>query len=162
MINKKGQLFGKINIIDLLICAVILSVIVFILGAKNNDEANVTVTPSNKKEIYIVAEAYNLNEEIAKSFIEGDKIVAQNRYQEGTIDQVTITEANYVGTTIDGDLVAQSSPLFKNIEVGISCTVNVNGPYMDIGGQEIKIGNSYWIKTDKAQVAGVIKEIGVN
>ncbi len=157
VVNKKGKLFGFINVIDLIIILGIVIIGVFLASRLGNN--NTTVTTSAKQKLYIVAEAYKKSPEVVEGFIVDDKIVSQNKYQDGTIDYVTITEANEIVTMADGELVAAKNPLLKDIEVGIRCLANVNGPYMDVGGQEIKVGLNYYIKTDKAEVHGTIKEI---
>ncbi|QUH30143.1 DUF4330 domain-containing protein [Vallitalea guaymasensis] len=158
IIDKNGKLFGKINIMDIIIILLVI-VIVFAVYSKFNKNDSGTAVSSTKQDIYIVAEAYSQVPEIAESIVEGETLVAQNKYQPGNIDYVEITDDDYVATTKDGKLVAAKDTSRKTIEVGIKCKANINGPYIDSGGQEIKVGLPYWIKTSNGQIKGVVKEI---
>ncbi|MCT4688604.1 DUF4330 domain-containing protein [Vallitalea sp.] len=157
IIDKNGKLFGKINIMDIIIILLVI-VIGFAVYSKYKKDSE-TVVSSTKKDIYIVAEAYSQAPEITESIVEGETLVAQNKYQSGNIDYVEITDDDYVTTTKDGKLIATKDTSRKRIEVGIKCKANINGPYIDSGGQEIKVGLPYWIKTSNGQIKGVVKEI---
>lgn len=159
LLDKKGRLFGIINIMDLLIILVIITIgfVAYTKFIKKPD--NAPVAQSNKKQITIVAEAYRQRPSIAASIKEGDTLVAQNKYQTGKILSVSIRDNDYVASDAEGNLIAQKDKAEKTIEVEISCEANVSGPYMDSGGQMLKIGYPYWIKTAEGQIKGFIKEI---
>ncbi|MCT4598518.1 MAG: DUF4330 domain-containing protein [Vallitalea sp.] len=161
IIDKNGKLFGKVNMLDLVIVLVIIIAGLFIVNKFSINGNDTTVTSSAKKQIYLVAEAYKQAPDVAESIVQGDTLVSQNKYQNGKIDYVNIRDNDYLSTTIDGKLVASKNPLLKTIEVGIKCQGNVNGPYIDSGGQELKVGLPYWIKTSKGQIRGFIKEIKI-
>lgn len=159
IIDKNGKLFGKFNIIDLVLVLIIIMAVFFVINKFSDNDT--TVNSSTKKQIYLVAEAYKQAPNVVESIVEGDTLVAQNKYQNGTIDYVKIRDNDYLSTTSDGKLVASKNSLHKTIEVGIKCEGNINGPYIDSGGQELKVGLSYWIKTSKGQIRGFIKEIKI-
>ncbi len=159
LMDKKGRLFGIVSIMDLLIIIVVIAIgfvgyTKFIKEPSGNSGAQ-----SNKKEIYIVAEAYRQDANVVASIKEGDELVSKNKYQEGKIEYVEIRDNDYVATDKDGNLIAAKNPLEKTIEVGITCQANVSGPYIDSGNQEIKVGLGYYIKTSKGEIHGVVKEI---
>ncbi len=158
--DKKGRLFGIINIMDLLIILIVVATLFvgYTKFIKKTPETP-TGTGSNKKEIYIVAEAYRQDANVVASIKEGDTLVAQNKYQPGKIDYVEIRDNDYVATDKEGNLIAAKDSIEKTIEVGITCQANVSGPYIDSGGQMIKVGSIYWIKTSKGQISGFVKEI---
>lgn len=157
IIDKNGKLFGKINIMDIIIILLVVLIGVTLYNKLNNSGGSAAA--STKQDIYIVAEAYGQAPDVVDSIKEGDTIVAQNKYQSGNIDYVDIRDDNYVTTTKEGKLIVQKKTEKKTIEVGINCKANVNGPYIDCGGQEIKVGLPYWIKTSKGQIRGLVKEI---
>ncbi|GKX30446.1 hypothetical protein SH1V18_29260 [Vallitalea longa] len=157
IVDKNGKLFGKINIMDIIIILLVILIGVTLYNKIYNKGDS--AVSSTKQDIYIVAEAYGQAPDVVDSIKQGDKIVAQNIYQSGDIDYVDISDDNYVTTTNEGKLIVQKRTDKKTIEVGINCKANINGPYIDCGGQEIKVGKSYWIKTSKGQIRGFIKEI---
>lgn len=157
IVDKNGKLFGIINIMDIIIILLVILIgVTFYNKLNNKGDSSVS---STKHEIYIVAEAHNQAPDITESIKKGDTLVAQNIYQNGEIDYVNITDDNYVTTTKEGKLILEKRTDKKKIEVGINCAANINGPYIESGGQEIKVGKSYWIKTSKGQIRGYIKEI---
>lgn len=160
LVDKKGRLFGIINLIDLLIILIVIAIgfVGYNRFIKKTDETTAG-SGSNKKEIYLVAEAYRVEADIAASIQAGDQLVSQNKYQQGEIDYVEIRDNDYVATDKEGNLIAAKDPVEKTIEVGIICQANISGPYIDSGGQMIKVGSNYWIKTSKGQIQGYVKEI---
>lgn len=158
IIDKNGKLFGKINVMDIIIVLLVIVIGVAVINKLNNKGSGTAIS-SAKKDIYIVAEAYSQAPDIAESIVEGEALVAQNKYQPGNIDYVDIRDDDYVATTKDGKLVAAKDSSRKTIEVGINCKANISGPYIDSGGQEIKVGLPYWIKTSNGQIKGLVKEV---
>ncbi|MCT4542484.1 MAG: DUF4330 domain-containing protein [Vallitalea sp.] len=159
IVDKDGKLFGKINIMDIIIILLILVIIVTLANKLNNKDSNNIVTSSSNKEVYIVAEAYSQAPEIVKSIVKGDTLVAQNKYQSGSIDYVEVRDSDFLSTNKKGKLIREKDTSKKVIEVGIKCKANISGPYIDCGGQELKVGLPYWIKTKNGQIQGFIKDI---
>ncbi|NDL66510.1 DUF4330 domain-containing protein [Anaerotalea alkaliphila] len=113
---------------------------------------------TGKREIVFLAEAVRVLPEVAASVEIGDRIVALNAIQDGEVVGVEIFDTQREAA-VDGAIVAVSDPNSKTLRVTIRATVNRYGPYMDFGGQEIKVGSSYWIKTEGMHALGSVVAI---
>lgn len=147
----------KINFIDWLLIVLVLVVIIAGISyvLKDKGESGVVI---GKKPLVFVAKSEGIRKEVAEAYNIGDKLVASERYQDGTIIKVDITpEKELVG--IDGEIVARDIEGSFQVWVTIEAEVNQYGPYRDFGGQSIKVGEPYAINTKYARSNGYIVEI---
>ena len=140
LIDEKGRLFGKINLIDLLVVILIVAVIaavVWKLGAA-------AVTGSAKKAVYTV-EIEDVPADIAayaetqtgKSLVNDSKVIA-----------ASITDVR--SETYNADNGHQT--LFITVEADASFTGNV----YKVGPQEVRVGYEYILKTSEFELTGLI------
>lgn len=149
----------KLNWVDyLVIVGVVLCVIVAVLYFTK--KGNVKIE-TNKTEITIYAEASNLLPEAVDLIKSGDKIVALGTYQDAVIEEVIIEDYVYMDA-VDGELKVFTSPTRKRVVVKITGKANKYGPYIDLGGQEIKAGSKYYIKTDHFEAYGNVMSVSIN
>lgn len=150
------------NILDVVIIVMALLVIVVFLNRNQLfKREEVTTTSSGKTSVYFEAEAFKLTAESAGGFKIGDKITAQNKYQDGVIEKIEMRNTLKTSVNAKGELIAYEDPLEKVLVIGIKANANKLGPYMEIGGQALKVGGNYFIKTDNSEVYGKIKFIEV-
>lgn len=157
MIDKKGKLFGIINVVDLMALVLIVLLVGALgykmIGSKNGLSLG---TETEIKDVTIRVRARLKPEETAKALSKGDKLVAKNTYANGTIESVSYEDGDYLVPTDDGRLVVTKHPLWKDIEVVIKGTTDVSGLIIKLGGQEIRIGGEYWVKTQKVEILGEV------
>lgn len=143
----------KFNIIDALVILAVLAVLAGGYWYMNRDKDTTAAVETGEEKITFVAEATKIYPDTVDKLQVGDKVVAEGRYQEGVITEVVIEDdATYAAK--DGEIIRVVDPTIKRIQVTIEATVNRYGPYMDLGGQEIKAGEPYWIQTDKFKAYG--------
>lgn len=152
----------KWNSLDVIILVMAIAVIAIFLNR------NVIFKPSDaqdagsgKVEVFFEAEAFKQTEASGGGFVVGDKITAQNKYQDGVIETVEMRGTLKTKVAANGALVTYEDPLEKIVVIGIRAKANKLGPYMEIGGQALKVGGNYFIKTDNAEIYGKIKTIEV-
>lgn len=147
----------KFNYIDVLIICVVIVVLIagYMYLSKDNKEVKVS---SNQVEVTFVAEADPVLNDALQQLAVGDVLVANGVYQEATITSIEIKDSA-VATAIDGQLVMVANPENKKMVVTISGKANKFGPYIDLGGQEIKAGSKYYIKTDMFEAYGMIVNV---
>ena len=159
MIDEKGRLFGKINIVDLLVILVILIgaavVAVKFLGpgstaAINPAKTHVTyqvLVESVQPEVY-----ENIQEHIPGT------LMASGEFLDGQVTAVTATpHASEASVSASGEmlLVPVDSDLL-DLVFTIECNV-VNPVTTEIGPQEVRVGKTHIVKTDKFELTnGVI------
>lgn len=148
----------KFNSIDVLIVVVILAVlaggIYYLSHAKNDDSGIVT----GKRQVTFIAEATEILPAVCDQIKVGDTIVAMNTLQDGKIVKVESFDTR-VKAAVGNEIVTLNDPTTKTLRVTIEASVNQYGPYMDFGGQEIKAGAQYWIKTETMHALGNVVNV---
>lgn len=161
MTNNKTKK-KKFNIIDILAVLAILALAILLalyFGMKSNASRGIKLI-TGKVDLEIIAEAEDVLDEVAVSAKEGDKLVALKRVQDASLSKVEIIN-DYEISAIDGKITKSEKTGKKRVRVTISAKANRYGPYFDIGGQKIKTGEPYWIKTVKFNALGNIISVKI-
>ena len=161
IIDEKGKLFGKINVVDLvvllIVAALVVGVIVRFSSAKLN--ANGGNPLSEKEDVYVTLYANLVVPEIAQNLKAGQKLVANNEYTDAEIVSVKVEDAAYVGTNSDGIAIESKHPIWKDVTVVVKEKVNPNSVILKVGGQEARVGYSYILKTQTVETNCKIRGI---
>ena len=158
MIDEKGRLFGKINIVDLIVILVIVIAAV-VVGMKFLGGSGSAINPTKTPVRYTVLvegvepEVYeNIQEHIPGT------LMASGEFLDGQVTAVTATpHASEASVSASGDmlLVPVDSDLL-DLVFTIECNV-VNPVTTEIGPQEVRVGKTHIVKTDKFELSnGVI------
>ncbi|PKM49134.1 MAG: hypothetical protein CVV02_17460 [Firmicutes bacterium HGW-Firmicutes-7] len=147
----------KFNGIDLLVIVVMIIIAVGAYKYLTKDDSGQTIV-TGKETITFIAEAYKLSPEICDNIAPDDQIVAVGQYQDAYIKEVYV-EDTVVEAVKDNEIIMVNDPTTKTLRVLIEAKVNRYGSYMDFGGQRIKAGDSYWIKTDQMAVYGYVVKV---
>lgn len=151
IIDEKGKVFGKINIVDLFLIFVIILVIA-VLSLKLTGEPKAGDTTSvmkNEKEIYVTLYSNSVVPEALDILKQGDKLVANNKFTNGEIVSVKATPSALITTDADGNPHKKEHPMWKDIEVVIKDKVNVNSPILKAGEQEVRVNYGFILKTQQ-------------
>ncbi len=147
----------KLNYIDglviVLICVVLIGGIWFV--TRDGGESGII---TRKTEVVYKAEAKNILDSVADQIQVGDTLVAMGSFQEAEIMDIEYKDS-YLVEGVDGELVAVEQAGLVDIVVTIKGKANQYGPYIDLGGQEIKAGSRYYIKTDIFEAFGNVVEV---
>ncbi|WFA09128.1 DUF4330 family protein [Tissierella sp. Yu-01] len=151
----------KWNWIDTtIIVFILLAVVVFLnRGKLLNREV---ISSSNTKNIIITAEASELTADMVTNLEIGDQIFSQNSLQKGYISEIMIKPKQEIAVGTDGEIKVYDHKEEITITVEIEAEVATSGPYMELGGQEIKVGLPIIVKTTEVEFLGDIKHIEVN
>lgn len=166
IIDGKGKLFGKVNIIDLIVLALIL-VVVAIVGMKllgraqgfpsegTSSELNYTVMVSRvPQNVYDAVAA-----EVAKG---GDSatLMANGAMLEGSIvTDVSAVAHKEAVQCADGSIVLTEEP--RNVDVTFQIHAVISNPVTQaVGTQEVRVGKSHIVKTKSIElVNGIILSV---
>jgi cell division protein YceG involved in septum cleavage len=160
MKNRIGDLMKKKwNWIDTTIILIIILLVVAVLNKDKIFRKKSVV--SNQKDIEFIIEADGITQDMLTELEIGDQIFSQNALQEAFVEEINIEQLDKP--------VYKSEPKIKSYEdaeeikasIKISGKVAFSGPYMDLGGQEIKVGLPFIMKTTKVEFPSTIKWIGV-
>ena len=160
MIDEKGRLFGKINIVDLLVVLVIVIAAVVLgvkfLGGGGTSAINPAKTPV-RYTVLVQGVEPEVYENIQK-YIPG-QLMASGELLDGQVTAVEVVEGRaYTAAvdTTDGTLTIPVEDGTVDLLFTIECNV-VNPITTEIGTQEVRVGKTHIVKTDKIEMpTGVI------
>ena len=159
MIDEKGRLFGKINIVDLLVVLVIVIAAVVLgvkfLGGGGTSAINPAKTPV-RYTVLVQGVEPEVYENIQK-YIPG-QLMASGELLDGYVTGVTPVEGRVHTATVntaDGTLEIPVNEGKLDLIFTIECNV-VNSITTEIGTQEVRVGKIHTVKTDKFELTNGI------
>lgn len=160
MDRKEISMKRKWNWVDSVVIALVLIVVVALL---NRDKlfGGAEVVNSNKTELIITTEASGLREDMLTNLKVGDQIFSQYRLQNAFVKDIEIMPKQETTVGQDGKIKVFNSKDEITIRVDIEGEAATSGPYMELGGQQIKIGLPIIVKTTEVEFLGDIKHIEV-
>lgn len=117
--------------------------------------------PSNTRDIVMTVEVDELKPEMITDLKVGDQIFSQYRLQNATIRDFETRPMEIKAVNRMGEVQIVESQDLVTLEAVIDAQVVTSGPYMDLGGQEVKVGLTFVLKTTEFEAMGDIKGIGV-
>lgn len=160
IIDKKGKLFGKINIID--ICVVLIIVVaIAVTYFKFNLSAHSDVTKSNATVVYTL-EACNVRDFTIDGIKAGDKLFDEETDKFiGTIVSVDSDTAFDYITRTDGTIVKADMPERKNLIITVECPAIIReGAVVTESGKQIYLNQNNVCYTQTVQTE--FKTIAIN
>jgi len=145
LIDGKGRLFGKINIVDLLILLLIISIAggVYLIFFGRSDKQVVETS----KVVYDF-EITNVNKDFVDAITPGDPIRDSTRGNElGTVVSKTSRNATMLNEDlINGRYVIADVPNAYDVVITIEAKANITPANIIVGGAEVKVGKKFFIK----------------
>lgn len=138
LIGKKGRIFGRINLIDLVV--VIATVLVFVLaffvvlrGGK------VTLLPEDK-EIELTVLVYECHPELVSAFHVGDVVKRKDTQGPmGVIKKIKIEPAVTVTKNYEGKYVIAISPVEKDVYLTLTCKGRAGKDIITTGNEVLRM-----------------------
>ncbi len=161
LVDDKGKLFGLVNLLDLFVVAFIL-VLVIAIGTKlvKNPESYAVNQGNNVKDMYVTVKCTAVTDELINNIKKGDKLLAQNAYTGGEIFSVgEILPSEYTGVNSDGQVIVSEHPYLKDVYVTLVTDQNIDTPVLKANGQEVRIGNRMFLKTQTVEVSSIVMDI---
>jgi Tfp pilus assembly major pilin PilA len=162
MIDKKGKLFGLVNIVDLIVVLLIIAVVAAIgyklFSSKLNAQNGTTLTEDDQY-CYVTVVASQVVPEIAEQLHEGDKLVANNAFTDAEIVSVKCEDADYVGVNSEGEAVQSKHPMWKDVTCVVKEKINPNSVILKVGDQEVRVGFKIILNTQVVETNSRIRDI---
>jgi hypothetical protein len=154
-IDKKGRLFGLINVIDLLV--IILVVAVVARFALNPQKSSLT---NEEKKIQVVLLVKDVRDATANVIKEGDVVrETKTNNRLGKVTKVEVKPAETLVTTADGRVLNVPNPVLKDVYVTVEGSATVGENAIVLGGTEVRIGTALQMKTNLYAVVATVMEI---
>lgn len=160
MVDEKGKLFGKINIIDLLVLIVVI-IVAIVLGIRLLGKSNYLPTAENQgATIEYVARVSRMDPaayEAVKAHIDSgeNQLMASGEMLDAYITGMTVAPNVGVIETADGRRLEVEDPYY--VDVYFTIRANVANPITRlIGTQEVRVGKNHLVKTVGIEFNGLI------
>ena len=165
LINEKGKLFGKINIIDLLIilCVVIAAAALVYKFAAPAAES--VVAP--KSDMYVTMRVRGVmdfqHEDLMENLQPGSPLIAGSGYIDGA-EVVSAELVPYLAAVPleNGEIFTGEDPQKKDLIIVVKAKQNKADPILKIGNQEVRVGRGFIFKTQKVEVNANIEAVDFN
>lgn len=171
MIDEKGRLFGKVNIIDLIVLLVLIAVAVVLAlrigGVTGAEDPNATPTPKPSRSLTPSVIEYTVKcsrmdrveyERIKAHFDAGDIRFMTNGGLEVEGSEVIGLRAEPCISTVVGEdrkVFAQTDPYYLDVYFTARSATS-DDVLNQVNTQQARIGRSFIIKTRSYEVAGLI------
>ncbi len=148
VIDEKGKVFGKINIIDM---AIILLVVALFAGVgyklffqKNN---GVSEQPTKKEKVEVSFLVKGCTPEIKDSIKKGDKLIVNNQLSDAEVTAVEVS--NSKTTTVDekGNLSVAENPLVVDLKINVNILGDVSEAGVTFNDEMIKVNADFILET---------------
>lgn len=156
---KNGKLFGKLNLIDLLvilvlIAAVVLVVVKLVPGSGSGDDASISVSEQSEPNLRFTVLCEDLTEQLVENVIAD---LENGTYTVGG-EAVSPRRIFNSGEILDGEVVAWHTEANDEGTMNLYVTVEANATTPDgvytLQYQEIRLGKSYIVKTLGIELTG--------
>jgi len=159
LVDEKGRLFGLLNVIDLAVL-----VMVIVLGAGLFVKVvlpRLADEESKLRDVYITVVSRGRPEGAALELMNnpGAPLVAKNDFVDGEIVSASYTPSVNIGYDEFGNAVITEHPYNVDITVVIKGQADPEAAVFTVGTQEMRIGYTIYVKTQRVEIVGVIEGI---
>lgn len=155
LVDEKGKLFGLINIVDLLVLAAIL----LVLGGAAYKFKGQGGGEGAARTVKATVIAPGVRPEMLTGVKVGDKMVSGSSYTNVVVKDVKVRPAYMITTDSAGRRVEAVDPYLKDLIVTVEGKTVISGGTINLGGQEIRRGKDYFIKSLDYEFKGLILDV---
>ncbi|WP_409226980.1 DUF4330 family protein [Gudongella sp. SC589] len=150
----------KWNWIDTVVVVLVIAAAVLFLN-RERLTGGISAGPSNTRDIVMTVEVDELKPDMVTDLKVGDQIFSQYRIQNATIREIDTRPMEIKAVNSQGEAQVFESQDLVTLRAVIDAQVVTSGPYMDLGGQEVKVGLTFVLKTTEFEAMSDIKSIEV-
>ena len=148
-IDKKGKLFGKVNIIDFILIVLILAVIAFIAIKAGSS----TVSSSAEKTLVVQYYAEEVSDFVANQVQVGDELLDDGRNCSlGTVTKVEVGPSQSYSTTESGESKLISRDKINSILITSEVKGEITPTGCVISSNKYGVGHSMTLRAGKAKI----------
>ncbi len=156
LVNEKGKLFGIINIVDLIIILLVILVAGGIAYKFTHKSAQGEI-----KTVEFQVLVPCIRPELAAAVSVGDKMVSGSSYTAVTVKDINIQPGYSVNLDARGQKVEAYDPYLVDLFVTNEGQVNLSSATITMGGQEIRVGKDYYVKSLDYELKGTITKVDI-
>ncbi|WDV45262.1 DUF4330 domain-containing protein [Clostridiaceae bacterium M8S5] len=159
LIDKKGKLFGLINIIDLLVILIVVLAVGGI-GYKLKTRQGIGGIGSKTEKVKAIIEISDVRLATVNNLNEGDKLYHYDRGNYfGTVKEVAVFPHKEAVSTSDGKIVLAEEPDKFDVQLTLESNASVSDSVIVIGGEHSRVGAQFRLKNKKVAVMSTVLKI---
>jgi len=152
ILDERGRIFGKVNVVDILVLLVIIAVVVF---------AVVRMTGSTSQTVPVQV-TYTV-EAVRQATVDQLQAIGTVRDEGGTVlgqvESVSVQPTLEEFMTPDGELKAFDSPVFSDVNIVVLGDGRVSGSTVRIGSVPMRVGKKITLVGTGYEVQTVIMDV---
>ena len=147
IIDEKGRLFGKINLIDLLVLILAIAVVLAVGWKLVGKKAAASVSDNSH--------------ELRFTVLFEDQPVEVAEFAETQIGKQLVNNAKLVSAEVTGCEAVSSIRTLGHVDLSVTvkATAAFSGNVWQVGSQEIRVGYEYILKTSEFELTGIITDL---
>lgn len=165
VVDEKGKLFGKINLIDLIVILVLVLVVAAVVWKVAGSRISGAVdklgnVPTVRYEVLCT----NVDSAAADAAVThiGEQLMSNGDMMDAKITDCVIEPYYILASDAQGNPVQLESPTSKNLRFTIEAKIPFSNNAYAIGTQEIRVGKSHIVKTPSIEFNGSITNMEVS
>jgi len=161
LIDEKGRILKRFNIIDFLVIVLIVVAIIFSARTVCKIKNTAASAPFIKQTAYIWVRADGVLPEVSKQVKEGDMLINEFSYPRGVVKDVISRRANQQPIERNGQLVIMENPLLNQLMILIEAELMIgdSGFYYQDTGVMIKAGKGFQVQTKYYYFTSIVTRI---
>lgn len=153
-LDDRGRLFGKVNLVDVLVLVALGALLAFaLLRFSDGGAADTTIRTT-----FVVEK---VRETSFLQFKEGDEVRDDTGTMLGTIERAGRQPSLVEVPTDDGRLTAQPSPVFWDLEIVVRGSGNASSSLVRIGNVPMRVGKIFVLTGPTFEVRAQIRDVEV-
>lgn len=158
-IDEKGKLWGRINLIDLVLILIVIAALAF-AGFKFLGKGEVQIINTEKQNVTVTIFTNGVYPFIKDQMNKGDVIrLTTNNAVFGTIEDLQIKSGFGLIATADGRWIEANTPNKFSIDIVLSGQATKSGETLSIAGTNLLIGSEVSIKGSNYTLKGLISDV---
>ncbi len=151
IVDEKGRLFGKINLLDILIVVIIIGVVVAVAYKLNNSKV---ITPFTQKDkIVTVLTADEVIEEIASTLNVGESVRDRvTGASFGVVKSIEVNPSISYTSNSNGEIVKSTRPGYKSLIITVEGEGVYSNSNVTFGNNDYYINKQYEIRIDNTSI----------
>lgn len=163
VLDEKGRLFGKINLVDLLVIVVIIAVIAAVIWKVFGDNIEEAVTADTGSTLTYEVVVTGIDNEICETVAAdyAGQMMSNGELIEGYVIDCQIEPYYVTDISDDGTFNLCISENKSNLRFVMVATLEKGDIANTVGSQEVRIGKSHIVKTCDIELTGTVTALEV-
>ncbi|MBS6367313.1 MAG: DUF4330 domain-containing protein [Clostridiales bacterium] len=162
-IDEKGRVFGKLNLIDLVVVLILIALVVGVAWKLLGGKISNAVAANNAVSVQYEVLCTNVDRAVADYCLENaeGQLMSNGDLLNGYVTGCTAEP--YMESTVnsEGSTVSYQVTDRQNLRFTVECQVVPSNNAYEVGSQEVRVGKSHIVKTSMIEVTGTVTAMNV-